>query len=358
MLLCLSSGYRPVYRHDVLRALSQPAGSKLRFRYDLGLVAESLKEDIEKNGLAGEEVCIAYLDRSKPGTTPAVVPIRAGTVIKASMLGDFCVIDFRLSDYLVARDIAAFDRELRSVVGTLPAWDPTGSNSLIGKFCDRLQRDLTSLVKSNAEADWQRTCKTLSAHADFNAEPFFYRVQTLVNLDKQTGIDIKDGAYRVPADTLVELQLLHYAPALDLDRTEMRATSWLTAEASDNVLAFVTTSRLPIDSRNDLKAVRMRTATVSHDSDGMITLIRQPASTTEMAVTSGPIWDFDLPLRVTRNLGRMLRQGTLLGVLVACQGLVVIANNASVSNKPLAVALAVVFGLATGFVAVFNLRKP
>lgn len=43
MLLCLSSGFTPRYRDDVLRAISMPSGSHLRFRYELSLIPVSLK---------------------------------------------------------------------------------------------------------------------------------------------------------------------------------------------------------------------------------------------------------------------------------------------------------------------------
>jgi len=43
MLLCLSSGFTPRYREHVLRAISMPSGSRLRFRYELSLIPESLK---------------------------------------------------------------------------------------------------------------------------------------------------------------------------------------------------------------------------------------------------------------------------------------------------------------------------
>lgn len=354
MLLCLSSGGTPQYRQDILRALSKPAGAELRFRYELELVAASLQEDIA--GLVGEEVCIAYLDRSDPNAAPAVVPVRSGRVINAEALGDFCVIDFLLGEYLVARKIDDFDRELRSAVGTLPSWDPVANGTLIGKFCDRLQRDLASLVKSNTVADWQHICKTLSTHADFNAEPFFYRVEGLFNLDTGASIVMEKGAYSVPADALIELRLLHYAPSLGASKAGINNTSWLTAETNEDALAIITSPRLVIDSGYDLKGIRMRAAAVTQNSDSVVTLTRKPPRIA--GEVSDPIWDFDLAVRVKRNLRRTIWQGGLLGLLVAGQGLVATWNNTQIVDKGVPSFLVVLLGLATGYVAIFNLRKP
>lgn len=356
MLICLSSGATPRYRQDILRALSKPAGSTLRFRYGLDLIPENLKQDIDKTHLKGETVCIAYLDRSDPQRPPEAVPVRAATVAWAETFGDFCVFDFYLGDYFVARDIGAFDTDLRGAASSFPKWDTAKPTELTGKFCERLPRELTSLVTSTSVADWQLICKTLSKHADFSSEPFYYRVESLHNVDKNLPIPFTGGAYTFSADTLAELRLLHYAPSLDANKTSISDTSWLIAEASEDALNFVTSPRLAIDSGYDVKAIRMRTAPVTRDVDSMLTMTRKtpaPAGT-----TSDAAWDFDLPLKVTRNVGSMMWRGGLLGVLVACQGLVVIANNPQITEKLLPSVLALVAGLATGYVAIFNLRKP
>ena len=356
MLLCLSSGATPRYRQDILRALSKPVGSGLRFRYGLGLIPESLKQDIDKTHLVGETACIAYLDRSNPQRPPQAVPVRAATVVAAETFGDFCVFDFRLDDYFVARDIAAFDADLRSAAGSLPKWDVANSNELTGKFCERLPRELTSLVTSTSVADWQHICKTLSKHDDFKSEPFFYRVESLQDVDNDAPIPLANGIYKFAADTLFELRLLHYAPSLDTNKTSINDTSWIVAEASEHALNFVTSARLAIDSGYDVKAVRMRAAPVARDVDSMLTITRRLPAVG--GVVSDPVWDFDLPLQVTRNVGKLVGQGALLGLLVACQGLVVIATNPQITDKIWPCLFAVLAGLATGFVAVFNLRKP
>ena len=356
MLLCLSSGATPLYRQDILRALSKPSGTNMRFRYTLELLPESLKQDINRTHLEGESVCIAYLDRSDPQRQQEAVPVRAATVIRAETFGDFCVIDFRLGDYFVARDVVAFDTDLRSAASSLPRWDAARPTELVGKFCERLPRELTSLVTSTSVADWQHICKTLSKHADFRDEPFFYRVEALQNLNRNAPIGLTNGAYQFAADTLVELRLLHYAPSLDTNKTSINDTSLLTCQASDEALSFVTSSRLAIDSGYDVKAIRMRAAPVAHDVDSMLTITRRLPATN--GAVPDPVWDFDLPIKVTRNLVKMLLQGGLIGVLIACQALVVIANNSQIENKTWSIVFALLAGLATGYVAVFNLRKP
>jgi hypothetical protein len=325
----------------------------------------------------GEKVCIAYLDRSNPSVVPGIVPVRAATMVRAQTFGDFCVFDFRLDDYYVARKIADFDKDLRAAAGRLPQWDPANPGEMTGKFCERLQRDLTSLVPSTTVADWQSICKTLSEHEDFKDEPFFYRVESLHDVAKQATkaqevptqsgsgavhdvhkdalIPLTNGAYTFAAGALLELRVLHYAPALDDNKTSIDDTSWLVCEANEDVISFVTSPRLAIDSGYDVKAIRMRAASVSSEVDSMLTITRKLQAVG--GVASDPVWDFDLPFHASRDVWKMIRQGSLLGGLVACQGLAVIWNNPQIADKILPSIIALAAGLVTGYVAIFNLKK-
>ncbi len=352
MLLCLSSGATPRYRQDILRALSKPEGMELRFRYELDLVEEELKQGIAC--LVGEEVCIAYLDRSKSNKMPKVVPVRSGIVTNVAVLGDFCVLDFQLGMHSAANDIDKLNDELRFAVPTLPKWDSDAN--LIGQFCHRLANVPPSLMKTNTIEGWQRICKELATHGDFGTEPFFYRVEGIFNLDTKALIPINSGAFHIPSDAFLELRLLHYAPSLDVNKTGSSDTSWLSAQTKEDDLAIISNPSLAIDSGYDLKAIRMRAATVMRDSESVITLTRKPPAVA--GVASDSIWDFDLPVRVTRNLKRLLWQGMLVGLLVASQGLVAIWNNEHIADKLVPMVLVVFLGLATGYVATFNLRKP
>jgi hypothetical protein len=355
MLLCLSSGATQRYRQDILRAIAQPAGAVMQFRYSLDLIAESLKQLIGEKKLKDERLCLAYLDRGGKEQAPRVVPCRAATLLAAEVFGEFCVLSFRLDDYLVARNIDEFAKDLAAATGNLPQWS---GDKLIGKFCERLTRDLTSLVTSDQVSDWQTICKTLAAHEDFKSEPFFYRVEAFRDVDRNQPVPLEGGKYTVVAGSQLELRFLHYAPALDRGNvgTDTSVSSLLT-EADEAALSFVTSKRLVIDSGYDVKSIRMRAAAVTQAIDSMITVNRKPHPVAG-ATDAEPVWDFDLPIHVEPRVGRTLWQGALIGAGIACQGLTVIWTNVQITEKFMPSAVAVVAGLITGLIASFGLRKP
>lgn len=98
-LLCLSSGIRPRYREDVLRAVSMPKGSRLRFRYLAELVPDELRTQLSKNVLSGAEVVIAYLARYDASVQPTAVPVRGAKLCSSKVAGQMVLLDFELEDF-------------------------------------------------------------------------------------------------------------------------------------------------------------------------------------------------------------------------------------------------------------------
>lgn len=111
MLVFLSSAARLQYAEDVLRALSRPKRTWLRFRYDLSLV-EGYSSDLDHGGLvkkifdgqleAQTDGLIAFLDAHEKRKQPSVVPCRTCQVTLEAFdpilvchlkLGDFCTTD-------------------------------------------------------------------------------------------------------------------------------------------------------------------------------------------------------------------------------------------------------------------------
>ena len=67
MLVLVSSGARPRYRDDIVRALALPSGADLQFRYDRTYVDDLVARRIDGGGLRNEPGIILYLwsDRDK-----------------------------------------------------------------------------------------------------------------------------------------------------------------------------------------------------------------------------------------------------------------------------------------------------
>ena len=164
MLLCLSSGITPRYREDVLRAVFMPCGSHLRFRYECELIPNDLLELIKSSELKEKEVCISYLDRSNKNILPEIVPCRKAELLASNILGDFCVLDFKLGNFFFAEDIVKFNSDIRSSIKNLPSWE---GESLQGSFCFKVDAFNSTLMNSRNIEYWQKIIRRLKSHSDF-----------------------------------------------------------------------------------------------------------------------------------------------------------------------------------------------
>lgn len=97
MFICLSSGARPRYRQDIIRAIAMPRGSRLQFRYRLELVAERVKQRIKDRTYKNTKALIAYLDQQDRTKVPELIPCRFGRIVHAQIHGSTTSLVFVLS---------------------------------------------------------------------------------------------------------------------------------------------------------------------------------------------------------------------------------------------------------------------
>ena len=99
-----------------------PVGARLPFRYNLRWMAQALHDRIRSNALKGQEACIAYIDQGQKEKAPDIAPVRAATIVSTEVQGDFCVVEFEMAGFAFARDLEAFNKQLRTLSGNLPNW--------------------------------------------------------------------------------------------------------------------------------------------------------------------------------------------------------------------------------------------
>lgn len=352
MLLCLSSGAKPRYRQDILRALALPQGAVLRFRYDAGYVAESLKEPLAQNKLADQAVCLAYLDSSEQGKEPEIVPCRVAKLTSSKPVGEFFILELEVGDFSIAKDIGEFNRQVRTLAGSLPAWR---DGKLVGKFCEKLSSPPSSVVSSSGVGEWQGLCRTLADHNDFKAEPFFYRVEGLFPAGSNESLPLKQATWEVEAGRLYDLRVVHYSGRGVDGGVSKDEPSWVTVESDEKAISFVSNRLLAVDSRYDEKSFRLRTATTNLPLDTRLTLNRRTGQSTS---SESLIWDFDLQVHIEPRWWTMAWQGLVVGAGLSFQGLVITWNSPNIQNKPLVSTFVVLAAIFTGLAASFGLRKP
>ena len=93
LILLLSSGQRPRYRDDIIRALALPTGARLQFRYNKMYVAQAFVDEKKRKSLVNREVLIGYLDTGEKKGDMEIVPCRFGRLVKVQAEGNFLVIN-------------------------------------------------------------------------------------------------------------------------------------------------------------------------------------------------------------------------------------------------------------------------
>lgn len=85
MYVCLSSGARPRYRRDIIRALAMPAGTWIQFRYAREWVSPAILADLadskKRKALPGKGVLISYVDQTDPQRDPELLPCRMASLV-------------------------------------------------------------------------------------------------------------------------------------------------------------------------------------------------------------------------------------------------------------------------------------
>jgi hypothetical protein len=268
------------------------------------------------------------------------------------------MIEFELDDFWFARDVRAFNREIQTSGANLPSWS---HGQLIGHFCHDIKTVPPSLVRSSSVIDWQEIVRTLKQHHDFVDEPFFYFISGVFRAGAADSIPAREGRYDLSASSTYELRLVHYSPGETNDLRALGKACWLVAEADGKTVSFVTNRRLAIDSGYDEKVVRFRTLATLTKCDAVVGLSRICPNSSQ-ANAEQAIFDFDILLQIVPRWGTMLWQGSLVGALLAVQGLIALhakgEPSGSSSSGHWLDLLVILLGLLTGIVASFSLRKP
>src|SRR5262245_40818630 len=268
MLVLVSSGARPRYRDDIVRALALPSGADLQFRYDRTYVDDLVARRIDGGGLRNEPGIILYLWSDRDKLETEFVRCRFVTIANAEFEGSSCIVTLRVGGFVSDLD----DAKLRSLLDSaekalLPSWEAkTGTGSVLkGKFFFSVHADLTQR-SADSTTTFEATATALVRYKDFAAQQrtIFYTVRRLVKLDgnRKTPFYPIAGGYKLSSGGRYEMQIYCFLP-----RNAEPRLARLHIDSDVKAVEFPLGETRDIDSRYDLKQfslqVARRTETVS-----------------------------------------------------------------------------------------------
>lgn len=348
MFICLSSGASRRYRQDILRAIAMPKGSQLQFRYDSKWIAPKIRDLLSEKNTSGITSLIAYIDQHDSTKTPEIIPCRFATLAETVIHGKTCSLVLALEEFGYAQNLDAFNNEIRAASGDmLPTWHPDGT--IKGHYWFEIGQELVTVVKSLKLTEWESIVTQIAERADFADESCFYAIEGLYPVGIETAISLKDGRYELNSGREYEVRIYHFSPEKVPEGTR------LSLATSSQWLTFTTSPELILDSRYDLKRVRLKTGRPLETENAVLT-IRRADNISESELGN---WEFDMLLRIKGSFRRTLVYGIILGALISGPSIITALSNPGLgAGSKIGISIAsAIMGLAAGILVAFGLKK-
>jgi len=346
MFICLSSGTSPRYREDVLRVLAMPKGSRLQFRYALRWIDGNIQSLIQRDEhVKGKPCLIVYIDQQDNSKAPELIPCRYATIVEANAHGSTASLVLALEEYAYAKDLTAFNNEMKKMANAaLPTWQSNGE--IAGFYWFRIDEKPTTVTNSLDLAEWEKIVEQIASRPDFKDENCFYTMVEIVPVDCKETVAMRDGVYELKPNQEYELRIYHFHP-------ERIANATIQLKGSRKWFKFITSPTIILDSRYDLKRVRIITGKPREKKRAILTILRTGGDRNASV-------EFDLPLLICGTYLHTLGYGILLGILLAGPQIVGTLFNLRLpcQNVIGIIIMSVIMGLVAGIFAAFGLRKP
>ena len=314
MFLCLSSGSSPRYREDVLRAIAQPAGTDLQFRYRRRWLSTGMQDALKTIPTTRPTALIAYIDQRNNPAIPEIVPCRFAQLVDAQEHGSTVSLTLRLGGTAYARDLKDANGELRKMAPDLPVLN-VEKGRLVGSWATALSGNPTSIRNESELESWELVVDQLLAHEDFASEEVFYFVHGIRNGSGHLA-EKKDGRIVLDQPGDYALEVYHYYPKSELPRV-----SFFKVASSSPALRFWGGTVSAIDSPYDLKVFRF-SADALLDSQRAVISLRKADSTAADSASG-----IDVPVTVKGQQFRFVGFGLLIGLSLASPQIVAALSN-------------------------------
>jgi hypothetical protein len=354
MLICLSSGDRPLYRQDILRALALPIESTLQFRYDRRWVSDGVLSKIQDHSIVGQEVLIAYADQSRSvdKSTPTgaieLVPVRLARVIFAAAPGGTVSLIFSVSKVAYSSNLDAFNNEVSNLTGrSLPRWL---EGSPKGSYCTELSNRPTNLTEIKDLSQWEEVINQLAVRKDFEHEETFFTVVGLLTEDElhTMGAELQHMLWpqELPANVLRDLVIYHYHP------TKAPASLGISISVGPE-LRLQSPAKVQLDSRYDLKKFQVQSEDpLSRTQESWVSLVTEDLATTER-------FELEIGVRVRGN--RLKRLGIASVIAIGLTGAQIVPlvtrGDLTAAVKLVSALIILALSFVVGLAAVWGIRR-
>ena len=347
-LLCLSSGLTPQYRVDVLALLALPRGSYIQFRYEDKLVSENLKIPLAENKLVNKAVLLAHVDCNKSarqGNNCPIAPCRFASLVSSRKLGEFYFLQFRLEEFAVCPDPAAFQA---SITGDRPHW--ISDQERAGLWCLEAAGAHKACGKEKELIGWERVIRALVVSEDFRKEPFFFAVEGFYETGKTEPSVPKEGEFALRSERSYMVRLFNFHPSAGFVMSSNSGA--IKVEASQPQLQANTSPTLPVGSPYDLKQFHFRTAPTATRAFGSVVV--RAVENSGQPITTQP--ELFIPIRVK---AAWFKTAVLIGLIAALLfGQQYISAQAKGPVSASVIVWLAILATATAVIAVLGLKRP
>lgn len=262
MTAFITTGSTHRYRRDILRAIAQPPGSLLQFRYDRNLVSGTVIKRVSESGLQNDRCLVVYWDEEAPKGTPNLIPCRFGRIIQSGVPGTIVTIEFRLEGYAYAEDLNAFRKEFQD----LGLIDVEGKCEIL---VNPIPLALTKVVESTEIAVWQSLVSQLAPRPKFVGEDFFFTLDSIARRKPRKQLELQGGKLELDSGSEYDLGFFVYHP----DHPDKASLDGRINLLSSHE-ALMTSSGAPIvvDSPYDYTYARLRTGTPDEKQHATLTI--------------------------------------------------------------------------------------
>ena len=363
MILLISSDAARRYSDDIIRALAQPPGTDLQFRYDLNHFDPALRVRATTGRLTSTVAMIAYMAANKAAGTVTLASVRMAVIKHCKMVGSSCILTLGVGNYLVPLDDAAIRARLSPhEARLLPSWQ--GGQHPHGHFAIEVAGTLEAghVAAAGKEMEaFEKTAAALGQFAPFNSATgiAFFAVSSIV--DEAPGAKrwwrrpvpnprLEHDRFQLKSGSRYNVDVYTYRPAGSM--LTGPATK-LTIDSDEKAVRFTSSKEMVLDSRYDLNRF-------SFTTDQLLNAV--PAGLRiALAITSGtpPAAEQRCDIILRTRFGGWERKAILrAGLLAAGTAWPAIIGVAYKDQFSLWVALAMCIGpLVAGYAGTFPLLR-